>query len=71
MKTKHKCSNCFIRFGFRSAVCCVNDAYLDEEEVGKEIDDAFIDSLPDTVDVYGENGEYHNFFLPPQFLRIQ
>lgn len=58
----------FIRFGFRSVVCCVNDAYLDEEAVGKEIDDSFVDSLPNTVDPCGENGEFHSFcFAGPIF----
>jgi uncharacterized protein (TIGR00290 family) len=65
----------FIALGFRSVVCCVNDAYLDESFVGREIDAAFARDLPTNVDACGENGEYHSFaFAGPIFrqpLRIR
>src|SRR5580658_6718175 len=32
----------FIALGFGSVICCVNDAYLGEESVGRNIDRAFI-----------------------------
>lgn len=51
----------FVTLGFRSRICCVNDAYLDESAVGRDIDAAFIESLPSDVDPCGENGEYHSF----------
>lgn len=58
----------FIALGFGSVVCCVNDAYLDEDAVGRNIDHAFIDSLPAGVDPCGENGEFHSFaFAGPVF----
>jgi len=58
----------FIELGFRSVVCCVNDAYLDETALGRNIDWAFIGGLPPDVDVCGENGEFHSFaFAGPIF----
>jgi uncharacterized protein (TIGR00290 family) len=65
----------FIALGFGSIVCCVNDAYLDEAALGRNIDADFIQSLPAGVDVCGENGEFHSFaFAGPIFkqpLRIK
>ncbi|HEY0029962.1 MAG TPA: diphthine--ammonia ligase [Bacteroidia bacterium] len=51
----------FLQLGFRTITCCVNDLYLQEEQVGAEIDAAFIAALPANVDPCGENGEYHTF----------
>jgi uncharacterized protein (TIGR00290 family) len=58
----------FIALGFGSIVCCVNDAYLDETALGRNIDAEFIQSLPADVDPCGENGEFHSFaFAGPIF----
>jgi uncharacterized protein (TIGR00290 family) len=58
----------FIALGFGSVTCCVNDAWLDENAVGRNIDREFIDSLPIGVDPCGENGEFHSFaFAGPIF----
>lgn len=51
----------FIEKGFETITCCVNDAQLDENWVGKVIDSNFINELPENVDPCGENGEYHTF----------
>jgi len=51
----------FIDDGFKSMICCVNDAYLTEKHAGKIIDHPFIDQLPLSSDPCGENGEYHSF----------
>jgi uncharacterized protein (TIGR00290 family) len=58
----------FFVLGFGSVICCVNDAYLDETAVGRNIDEEFIRSLPANVDPCGENGEFHSFaFAGPVF----
>lgn len=60
----------FIELGFRSVVCCVNDAFLDETALGRNIDWAFIGDLPAEVDVCGEYGEFHSFaFAGPIFTK--
>jgi len=65
----------FIALGFGSTICCVNDAWLDQTKVGRNIDAEFIASLPGDVDPCGENGEFHSFaFAGPIFkqpLRIK
>jgi uncharacterized protein (TIGR00290 family) len=58
----------FIALGFGTVICCVNDAWLDETAVGRNIDEEFIRSLPANVDPCGENGEFHSFaFAGPVF----
>ena len=53
--------NDFIAKEFKTITCCVNDGYLNEDWVGKEINSDFINDLPSNVDPCGENGEYHTF----------
>lgn len=58
----------FFALGFGTVICCVNDAWLGEEAVGRCIDADFIASLPAEVDPCGENGEFHSFaFAGPIF----
>ncbi|MDP3556876.1 MAG: diphthine--ammonia ligase [Bacteroidota bacterium] len=51
----------FIHLKFKTVICCVNDGYLGEEWLGREIDEKFLNELPSNVDYCGENGEYHTF----------
>lgn len=51
----------FLKLGFKTITCCVNDAYLSSEEVGVEINKKFVEKLPANVDPCGENGEFHTF----------
>jgi uncharacterized protein (TIGR00290 family) len=51
----------FIGLGFRSIVCCVSDAYLDETALGRIVDWDFVNALPSDVDPCSENGEFHSF----------
>jgi uncharacterized protein (TIGR00290 family) len=51
----------FIKRGFVSHCCCVNDAFLGRQWAGRKIDEGFIAELPEGVDPCGENGEYHSF----------
>ena len=53
--------------GFRTVICCVNAAVLDENFAGKEL--GVISSLmPERIDPCGENGEFHTFcFEGPVF----
>lgn len=53
--------NEFLNLNFKTITCCVNDAYLNEDKVGVEINAAFIKDLPAHVYPCGENGEYHSF----------
>lgn len=51
----------FLDLGFKTIVTCVNERNLDKSFVGRIIDEQFIADLPSTVDVCGENGEFHTF----------
>jgi uncharacterized protein (TIGR00290 family) len=51
----------FLAKGFKTITCCIHEAYITKDWVGREINAAFINELPHTVDPCGENGEYHSF----------
>ena len=53
--------NQFLKEGFKTITCCVNDVYLDESWCGRIVDENFIHDLPIGVDPCGENGEFHSF----------
>jgi uncharacterized protein (TIGR00290 family) len=57
----HELVQRFIGSGFKAIVVCVDTAILDGRFAGREIDEEFVHDLPQTVDVCGENGEYHSF----------
>ncbi len=57
----HELVRGFIELGFRAVVVCVDSQTLDRGFAGREIDEEFVRGLPETVDVCGENGEYHSF----------
>lgn len=57
-----------IRSGMRAVITCIDPAQIPREFVGKEFNERFLDSLPETVDPCGENGEFHSFvFDGPMF----
>lgn len=51
----------FIDLGFKAITVSINAKVLDKSFLGREIDQDFINELPDGVDPCGENGEYHTF----------
>ena len=58
--------NEFLALGFGTVVACTQERL--EPIVGKEISEELILSLPEDVDVCGENGEFHTFaFKGPIF----
>ena len=54
--------------GIEAVIVCVNEKYLGKEFLGKKIDTAFLNSLPDNVDPCGENGEFHTFVYNAPFF---
>jgi uncharacterized protein (TIGR00290 family) len=51
----------FLSLGFKAIIVCVNGSFLDKSFCGRMIDASFVADLPATVDICGENGEYHSF----------
>lgn len=51
----------FLDNGFKTITVCINGNLLSEEFVGREINESFLNDLPENVDPCGENGEFHTF----------
>ena len=67
-RDSHKLINEFFDLGFGTVIACTQERM--ERIVGKEITPELILSLPDDVDVCGENGEFHTFaFKGPIFSK--
>ncbi len=52
--------NEFIELGFKALVVCANEK-MGKQFLGRTIDRAFIEELPEGIDPCGENGEFHTF----------
>lgn len=59
----------FVDQGFRAVLTCVNPKKLDPSFCGRELDHAFLDALPESVDPCGENGEFHTFVFDGPIFR--
>lgn len=53
--------NEFLDLNFRTITCCISTQLLTKSKAGQIIDKQFVKSLPNQVDVCGENGEFHTF----------
>lgn len=60
-KTSTQIMEEFLASGLQTVIVTITDGILSEKLIGRMIDQELIDSLPDKVDVCGENGEYHTF----------
>ncbi len=60
-KDTKELADSFIKNGFKTILCCTNDAYLGEKEVGELFTKDFVQNLPANVDPCGEHGEFHSF----------
>jgi len=69
MDTK-KLADEFIALGFKTILCCTNDAFLGEKEVGAHFNKDFLNALPKNVDPCGENGEFHTFCFDGPIFKI-
>lgn len=60
----------FLSSTFKAIIVCVNNSFLDKSFCGRLLDESFIHDLPSSVDICGENGEYHSFvFDGPMFSK--
>lgn len=51
----------FLQSGLKTIVVTTMANLLDHAFIGRLVDRSFVESLPDGVDICGENGEYHTF----------
>lgn len=55
--------------GLRACLTCIDPRVLPAEFAGKELTMRLLESMPDSVDACGENGEFHSFvFDGPMFI---
>ena len=54
--------------GIEAIIVCVNEKFLGKEFLGKRINAAFLNSLPENVDPCGEHGEFHTFVCNAPFF---
>ncbi|WP_143961892.1 adenine nucleotide alpha hydrolase [Litoribacter populi] len=60
----------FLYNGFKTLICAADGEKIEEEWVGRTLDNNFLKNLPPSVDPCGENGEYHSFcFAGPVFKK--
>lgn len=50
-----------IKADFKAITTCVDSKVLDQQYIGRVIDDGFSEELPENIDPCGENGEFHTF----------
>ena len=63
-----KLSREMISSGLRAVITCIAPEQTPKEFLGREFNESFLDSLPETIDPCGENGEFHSFvFAGPMF----
>lgn len=55
--------------GFRAIAACIDGKILDRRFAGRELDAAFFNDLPASVDPCGENGEFHTFVFDGPIFR--
>lgn len=51
----------FLSLGFQATIVCADKRKLSIDSAGKRYDASFLESLPESVDPCGENGEFHTF----------
>lgn len=68
-KTSHETMNDFLQSGLKTIVVTTMADLLDETYIGQLIDRPFVESLPDGVNICGENGEYHTFCFDGQIFK--
>jgi uncharacterized protein (TIGR00290 family) len=65
----HQLINEFIDTGFKTLLCAADAKYFSSGEMGKTIDQNFLNNLPEAVDPCGENGEFHTFVYDGPIFR--
>lgn len=60
-KSSEETMNDFLKSGIKTKVIVTQANKLDQTFIGREINHDFVKSLPNGVDLCGENGEYHTF----------
>lgn len=60
-KQTNKLASTFIKSGFKTHICSIDNAKIPEHLIAQDFNSNFIKQLPKSVDPCGENGEFHSF----------
>lgn len=60
-KTSEQIMEDFLSSGLQTIIVTITEGTISNEFIGKTISRELIESFPDTIDICGENGEYHTF----------
>lgn len=60
-KTSAEIISDFIASGIKSKIIVTQADKLDQTFIGRDLDQDTVNLFPDTIDICGENGEYHTF----------
>jgi uncharacterized protein (TIGR00290 family) len=61
MRNTTRLARDMITSGLRATIVCVDPKHLDPKFAGRAFDDELMRELPGSVDLCGENGEFHTF----------
>ncbi|MFC0186741.1 diphthine--ammonia ligase [Fictibacillus aquaticus] len=61
----------FFSLGFRTITTCVDTEVISDTFLGRVMDEAFIEELPEHADPCGENGEFHTFAFDGPIFKKQ
>lgn len=70
-KTSEEIMNDFLKSGIKTKIIVTQADKLDQTFIGREINHDFAKSLPDGVDLCGENGEYHTFSYDGELFKTK
>lgn len=54
--------------GIKAIIVCVNEQYLGKEFLGRHVNRALLEKLPEIVDPCGENGEFHTLVIDAPYF---
>lgn len=60
-KTSAEIMDDFLASGLQTVIVTTNASILNQSYIGRTINASLIQDLPSTIDICGENGEYHTF----------
>lgn len=70
-KTSEEIMNDFLKSGIKTKIIVTQADKLDQTFIGREINHDFAKSLPDGVDLCGENGEYHTLSYDGELFKTK
>lgn len=68
-KTSEEIMDEFLSSGLQTVIVTTSEGVISEQFIGKTITKELVSSLPEEIDICGENGEYHTFCYAGEIFR--